>query len=621
VAGASIFVDRNGNGLPDAGEDTGLRTDPSGNFTGTITGSGNLIAVGGTNIDTGLRNTLTLTAPQGATVISPVTTLVQTLVSTQALTPTQAQQKVAQAFGIDATTDLLRFDPLASAGSATSATALSVQKANAQVALTAGLVENTSGVISGLAQVVAQASTPVDLSNATTLAQVTSGLNVSTELQTTIAQGNAQVQSSTSLTSVAQAQKITVTTALPSNTDWTAPTLSSFSPADGAAGVAVSSSLALTFSESVQRGSGTITLRRADGTVVEQFDAASSNRLILQGSTLTLDPSADLAGSTGFYLEVSPGAIKDLAGNGFIGSSSYDFSTQSQAGDVSAPIATKWGPADGAKAVPVGANLAITFNELIQAGTGPITLKTADGKVVETFTAANATVSGSTLTLNPTADLSIFTKYVLELGAGAVKDLAGNGNAADGRFDFKTAAVDGLYHFCVVAFGVAPGATYMTDLAEAWNYGLTLRQIVDIFTTKSFFLEPYPENLNNLELASRLVENIVKTSASTSIKAEGVSDIKAALDYGLSRGEVVYNVFGNLATLPLIDPVWASKWGNTAKQFQNQLAVARHLTEIMEVKSTDIAWLRSVLADVTPDTDVSSVENIVQIIGAIPPGG
>jgi hypothetical protein len=41
----------------------------------------------------------------------------------------------------------------------------------------------------------------------------------------------------------------------------------------------------------------------------------------------------------------------------------------------------------------------------------------------------------------------------------------------------------------------------------------------------------------------------------------------------------------------------------------------------MEVKSTDIAWLRSVLADVTPDTDVSSVENIVQIIGAIPPGG
>ena len=104
---------------------------------------------------------------------------------------------------------------------------------------------------------------------------MTSGLNVSTELQTTIAQGNAQVQSSTSLNSVAEAQKTTVTTALPSTTDWTAPTISSFSPADGAAGLAVSSNLTLTFGEPVQRGSGTFTLRRADGTVVEQFDAAN----------------------------------------------------------------------------------------------------------------------------------------------------------------------------------------------------------------------------------------------------------------------------------------------------------------------------------------------------------
>ncbi len=618
VAGASIFVDRNGNGLPDAGEDTGLRTDSSGNFTGTISGTGNLIAVGGTNIDTGLRNTLTLTAPQGATVISPVTTLVQTLVSTQALTPTQAQQKVAQAFGIDSATDLLRFDPLASTGSTTSTTALAVQKANAQVALTAGLVENTTSVISGLAQVVAQASTPVDLSKSTTLAQVTSGLNVSDTLRTAIAQGNAQVQSSTSLTSLAQAQKTTVTTALPSTTDWTAPTVSSFSPADGAAGVAISSNITLTFSEPIQRGSGTITLRRADGTVVEQFDAATSDRLTLQGSTLTLDPSTDLAGSTGFYLEVSPGAIKDLAGNGFIGSSNYDFSTQSQAGDVSAPTATKWGPADGAKAVPVGANLSITFNELIERGTGPITLKTADGKVVETFTAANATVSGSTLTLNPNADLSIFTKYVVELGAGAVNDLAGNANAADSRYDFQTATQDSLYHFFVVAFAAAPGATYMGQLAEAVNYGLSLPQIVEIFTTKPQFTGVYPTSMSNRELASTLVNNIVKNSASAATKQAAIDDIDAALSLaGWSRGKMLYTVFGNLASKPLTDPVW----GGTAKQFQNQLAVARYFTEEMSVATENLATLRGVIGSVTPDTDVSTMEKIVQIIGTPPPGG
>jgi hypothetical protein len=271
--------------------------------------------------------------------------------------------------------------------------------------------------------------------------------------------------------------------------------------------------------------------------------------------------------------------------------------------------------------VPVNSNLAITFGGSIQLGTGPIMLKTADGKVVETFTATSATVSGSTLTLNPTADLSIFTKYVVELGAGAVKDLAGNGNTADSQYDFKTATVDGLYHFCVVAFGVAPGATYMADLAEAWNYGLTLRQIVDIFTTKSFFLDLYPANLTNQELATRLVQNVVKSSVPEPTKTEGISDIQAALDYGLSRGEVIYNVFGNLATRPLTDPAWAAKWGGTAKQFQNQLTVARYLTEVLEVKNTDMSWLRGVIANVTPDTDVSTADKIVQIIGTVPPGG
>jgi VCBS repeat-containing protein len=617
VAGASIFVDRNGNGLPDAVEDTGLKTDSSGNFTGTITGTGNLIAVGGTNVDTGLRNTLTLTAPQGATVISPVTTLVQTLVSTQDLTSAQAQQKVAQAFGIDATTDLLRFDPLASTGAATSPAALTVQKANAQVALTAGLVSNASSVISSLAQVVAQASTPVDLSKATTVAQVTAGLNVSDTLQATIALGNAQVQASMTLSNVAQAQKTTVTTALPSNTDWTAPTVSAFSPADGAASVAVTSNVTLTFSEPVQRGGGTITLRRADGTLVEQFDAATSNRLTVQGNTLALDPSADLTAATGYYLEMPPGSVRDTAGNLFIGSSSYDFSTQSQSGDVSAPTATKWGPADGANSVPVGANLSITYNELIQRGSGTITLKTADGKVVETFTSANSTVSGSTLTLNPTADLSVFTKYVVELGAGAIKDLAGNANAADSRYDFQTATQDSLYHFFVVAFAAAPGASYMGQLAEAVNYGLSVAEIVEIFTTKPQFTSVYPTTMSNRELATQLVNNIVKDSASVATKLAAIDDIDAALGIGWSRGKMLFQVFGNLASKPLADPVW----GGTAKQFQNQLAVARYFTEEMGVATETLATLRGVISSVTPDTDVSTVDKIVQIIGTVPPGG
>jgi hypothetical protein len=281
------------------------------------------------------------------------------------------------------------------------------------------------------------------------------------------------------------------------------------------------------------------------------------------------------------------------------------------------PVPISFQPADGSKAVSVGSNLLVTFNGPVERGTGPVTLKTADGKVVETFTSSNATVSGSTLTLNPTADLSIFTKYVVELGAGAVKDAAGNGNAADSRYDFQTATQDGLYHFFVVAFAAAPGATYMGQLAEAVNFGLPLNQIVDIFTSKKQFTDVYPTTMSNRELATQLVNNIVKNSANTATKTAAIDDIDAALGIGWSRGKMLYTVFGNLASKPLTDPTW----GSTAKQFQNQLAVARYFTEDMGVATETLATLRGVIADVTPDTDVSTVDKIVQIIGTIPPGG
>jgi hypothetical protein len=80
---------------------------------------------------------------------------------------------------------------------------------------------------------------------------------------------------------------------------------------------------------------------------------------------------------------------------------------------------------------------------------------------------------------------------------------------------------------------------------------------------------------------------------------------------------MLYTVFGNLASKPLTD----ATWGSTAKQFQNQLAVARYFTEEMGVQTETLSTLRGVIGNVTPDTDVSTVEKIVQIIGTIPPGG
>ena len=105
------------------------------------------------------------------------------------------------------------------------------------------------------------------------------------------------------------------------------PTVSSYSPTVGATGIDVGSNLALSFSEPVALGSGTVLLKAADGSTVASYDAASSANLSVSGNTLTVNPSADLAYSTAYTLSLAPGTVKDLAGNSFAGTTGYTFST------------------------------------------------------------------------------------------------------------------------------------------------------------------------------------------------------------------------------------------------------------------------------------------------------
>ena len=58
VSGAKLYIDSNGDGVPDASEFSGVLTDARGDFTLPAgSPSGAIIATGGTNIDTGIPNT------------------------------------------------------------------------------------------------------------------------------------------------------------------------------------------------------------------------------------------------------------------------------------------------------------------------------------------------------------------------------------------------------------------------------------------------------------------------------------------------------------------------------------------------------------------------------------
>lgn len=111
--------------------------------------------------------------------------------------------------------------------------------------------------------------------------------------------------------------------------DTQAPGLRSFSPADGARGVAPADNLVLQFSEAILRGSGSIELRSGSptGTLVERFDAAASDRLTVAGSTLTIDPTQALAAGTPHFLTLAAGSVTDLLGNAWAGSGDLDFTT------------------------------------------------------------------------------------------------------------------------------------------------------------------------------------------------------------------------------------------------------------------------------------------------------
>lgn len=105
------------------------------------------------------------------------------------------------------------------------------------------------------------------------------------------------------------------------------PTVSAFYPTDEAANVAISSNIVVTFSEAITHGTGNIVLKTVAGEIVATYDAATSSNLSISGSTLTINPTDDLAAGTGYKVEFAAGSIQDLAGNPFAGTTSYNFTT------------------------------------------------------------------------------------------------------------------------------------------------------------------------------------------------------------------------------------------------------------------------------------------------------
>lgn len=170
IRGARIYVDTNQNGVADPSEYTGVLTDADGKFvlpSGSPTGT--IIAVGGTNIDTGLEQTTPLKAPAGSLIINPLTTLVQVLIENHQLTATEASAMVSNRLGITIPNgaSLLEYDPIGAGD-------LVAQKSAVQLAVIFGIAESFDTaydvlIADGIAELMQSSTARIDLSDSNTI--------------------------------------------------------------------------------------------------------------------------------------------------------------------------------------------------------------------------------------------------------------------------------------------------------------------------------------------------------------------------------------------------------------------------------------------------------------------
>lgn len=225
IGGATVFADANNNGILDAGEAfTTTRADGSFTLAG---GSGPLVSIGGVDISTGLQVAGVLRAPEGSTVITPLTTLIAALVDSTAndehpLTADQAMSAVAAAFNLDLTggIDLRSFDPVPDAVN-NDATATAVLAAAIQVQSTVAQVSavgvEPDAVIAAIATAITTSQTdpaapPFDLASSDTVQSVVTSSGVDAVAAATViavvAAANDSIQAATNVTELAQAGQV-----------------------------------------------------------------------------------------------------------------------------------------------------------------------------------------------------------------------------------------------------------------------------------------------------------------------------------------------------------------------------------------------------------------------------
>jgi hypothetical protein len=205
------------------------------------------------------------------------------------------------------------------------------------------------------------------------------------------------------------------------------PSVVSTVPANGAAAIAVNTTISETFSEvmnSATINGGTFTVTGPGSTPV-------AGTVSYAGRTATFTPTAVLLNSTLYTATITTGA-KDPTGAPLAANVVRTFTT------AASPTVISTVPVNGATAVAVNTTISATFSEAMNAATTNAATFTVTGPGA-TPVAGTVTYTGSTATFTPTAVLANSTLFTATITTGA-KDPAGVPLAANFVWSFTTAA-------------------------------------------------------------------------------------------------------------------------------------------------------------------------------------
>ncbi len=386
VRGAEVWIDVDGSGTVDPGVDYFVgTTDSVGNFfIPDSAPSGSIIATGGVNIDTGVPNTMPLRAPEGSTVINPLTTLVQAVIesdTTGGTTVAEASASVVAALGLTSGTDLTTYDPIsegdvaAQQAAATVATIISLATAGTTDTV-ATITTNT--IISNLVteiQTSTTTTTVMDLADSTTLSNLITGVVLTDTVQSSIADASAAIQTAATLSDITTAQSVALDTV----------------------GVGASTlTVAATTNDTTPTVHVNLSTTATDGTAAIEGDTVILKADGIQVGTATLSAANILAG----YVNITTADLSE-------GAHSLSAVVIDQAGNMGVSYPVKTVTVDTIPPAPSAINV-VAADDIINA------LEAASGVTITGVISAGSTV---TVNGNPAVVSGTTWSYVLDAAA------------------------------------------------------------------------------------------------------------------------------------------------------------------------------------------------------------